>query len=88
MPALVAAMLMVGGIFPGGLLAYMHLGEAEVEDFHGSVRLHHDVAGFQIPMDDAFFVRGFEGGGDSVGDVERFVRWQRTFRVFAFDEVP
>jgi hypothetical protein len=48
-------------------------GETEVEDFDGAIGAELDVAGFEIAVDDAFFVGGFEGVGDLAGDVEGFV---------------
>ena len=44
---------------PGGLLAHVHLREAEVEDFYGAIGLDHDVAGFESRYERPF-VRGFE----------------------------
>ena len=41
-------------------------------DLHLSVGRQHDVGGFQIAVDDALLVRGFEGVEDLAGDGERF----------------
>jgi hypothetical protein len=49
------------------------LRQAEVEHLHGAVFAHLDVRRFQIAMDDALFVRGFERGGDLPRDRERVV---------------
>ena len=48
-------------------------GEAEVEDLYGAFGGDFDVRGFQIAMDDAFVVGGFESFGDLAGDGESFV---------------
>ena len=46
------------------------LGEAEVEDLHGSVRRDLDVRGLQVAVDDALVVRDFEGLGDLPRDAQ------------------
>jgi hypothetical protein len=52
------------------------LGQPEVQYFHGVVGRDLDVAGLQIAMDDAAFVRSFEGGcyllDDADGLVDRY----------------
>jgi hypothetical protein len=45
----------------------------EVEHLHGSVRPQLDVGGFQISVDDALLVRGFESFGNLPRDGQRFV---------------
>ena len=57
----------VGGGGPGGLFG--GLGEAEVEDLHHAFGRDDDVARFQVAVDDAFVVGGFERLGHLPGDV-------------------
>ena len=45
-------------------LGLQGLGEPKVEDLHEPVEGHHDVAGFQVAMDDAGTMRAADGGGD------------------------
>mgnify|MGYP001207914022 CR=1 FL=1 len=45
-----------------------------------------DVAGFEIAVDDASLVRGFECCGDLSSDAQHLVQRQRAFRTGAFDQ--
>ena len=45
-------------------LGLQGLGEPKVEDLHEPVEGHHDVAGFQVTMDDVGTMRAADGGGD------------------------
>jgi hypothetical protein len=47
-----------------------HFRQPEIHDLHLSGFRHHDVAGFDIAVDDAFGVRGFEAFGDLRGEVD------------------
>ena len=51
----------------------MRFGQAEVEHFHRAIGSNLDVRGFQIAMDDALLVRGFERLGDLFRDRQRLV---------------
>ena len=53
------------------------LRETEVEDLDRAVGRELDVRGFQIAMDDAALVRGFERVGDLSRDRQRFVQRNR-----------
>ena len=48
------------------------LRQDEVQHLHFAVRRDFDVRGFQVPVDDAFLVRGFEGFGDLEREFEGF----------------
>ena len=68
-----------------------HLRQPEVEHLHGAVRRDLDVRRFQIAVDDALLVRGFERLRDLARDRERLLNRQRTQRQTlgerrAFDE--
>ncbi len=67
-----------GGLFGG-------LSEAEIEDFDDAFGGDDDVAGFEVSVDDAFFVGGFEGFGDLPGEGEGFGEGQGAFEGLAFD---
>ena len=54
-------------------LGGLHLRQSEIEHLHGAVLAHLDVRGLQIAMDDALFVRGFEGFGDLPRNEQRLV---------------
>ena len=54
------------------------LGEPEVEHLHGAVRRQLDVGGFEIAVDDALFVRGFESAGELERDRHNLRRRERT----------
>ena len=54
--------------------------ETEVEHLHRAVRAHLDVRRFQIAMDDALLVRGFERFGDLLRDRQRLVDRDRPAR--------
>ena len=51
--------------------------QAEVEHLDAAIPGQRHIRGFQIPVDDAFLVRGFECFGDLSGDGERFINRQR-----------
>src|ERR1700674_5472066 len=55
-----------------------HLGQSEVQHLHHAVRLDLDVAWFQIPMNHAFFVRGFECVGDLFSDSKCLLQRNRS----------
>jgi hypothetical protein len=54
------------------------LREAEVQHLHRAVGADLDVCRLQISVDDALFVRGFEGLGDLSGDRKRVGERDRT----------
>jgi hypothetical protein len=56
-----------GAVVSGGAL---DLRESEIEDLHPALR-EQDVAGLQVAVDDAFFVRGIERVQDLLGQLER-----------------
>ena len=67
------------------------LRQAEVQDLHRAVGTHLDVRGFQIAMDDALLMRGFESLGDLLRDWQRLVDWDRALckalrQVVTFDQ--
>jgi hypothetical protein len=67
------------------------LGEAEVEHLHPAVAVELDIGGFQVPVNDALFVRGFERFGDLLCDRNRFIDRDRALcdslgQVVALDE--
>ena len=53
------------------------LGQPEVQHLHRPVVAYLDVGRFQIAVDDACFMRGFESFGDLLGDGERLVEWDQ-----------
>ena len=55
-------------------------GQAEIEDLDRAVGADLDVRGFEIAMDDAPLVRGFERVGDLFRDRQRFGQRYRTLR--------
>ncbi len=56
-----------------------NLRETKIEHFHAAAGSDLDVGGFEIAVDDALFVRGFEGCGDLSGDAQRLIERQRAF---------
>jgi len=66
----VAAMLAIVGEFdlPGFDVGVVGLRQAEVEDLHLALARQHHVAGFQIPMNDAYFVRSLQRLPNTVDD--------------------
>ena len=67
------------------------LRQAEVQHLHRAVRSHFDVRGFEIAMNDALLVRGFQGLRDLLRDGQRFIERDRAARdplrqIVAFDE--
>jgi hypothetical protein len=60
-------------------------GEAEVEHLYRAIEFDFDVAGFEVAVDDTFFVGGFEGVCDLTGDAEGFVEREGAFGFGAFD---
>ena len=54
----------------GRIVVAHRLGQAEVEHFHFLVWRDLDVGGFEIAMDDAFVVRGFERVSNLMGDAQ------------------
>ena len=71
-PASVARMVRVGESARIGGAVLDGFGEAEVEDFDDAFGGDDDVAGFEVAVDDALVVGGFEGFGDLAGYVEGF----------------
>ena len=72
-------------------LGLEHLRQTEVEHLYFSFRRDLHVRGFQIAMNDALSVRRFEGFGDLLRDLERFVHRDRALlqsirQRLAFDE--
>ena len=57
----------------------VHFSEAEVEQFHPCFR-QHDVRGFEVPMNNALFVRALEAICDLLANLERFVDGQSGAR--------
>lgn len=55
------AMVTVREPLPGGSGLEVHLGKAEIEDFHGAVEPDENDARFGVAVADALFVGGFEG---------------------------
>ncbi|HYN06077.1 MAG TPA: hypothetical protein VES67_01680, partial [Vicinamibacterales bacterium] len=53
-------------------------GETKIEHLHRAVVAHLDVRGFEIAVNDARVVRGFERFGDLTRDGEGFVEWERA----------
>ena len=78
-PSHVAFPVTVGDLrqIGAGRVAGGRLGQAEVEDLHDAVGLNHDVAGLEVAMDDALFVRRVQRVGDLTRDVERVSEIQR-----------
>ncbi len=68
------------------MIQFHRLGEAEVEQFHDAILSGLDIRGFQIPMHDSHFVRGFERFGNLPGNGQGFIEWRRTGTVLAFDQ--
>ena len=64
---------------PVGVLL-QHLRQSKVEDFHLAVRRHLDVGRLEVAMDDAFFVRRFEGICDLARHEQRLVDRDRATR--------
>ena len=58
---------------PAGAFATYRFGEAEIENFNCALRRNLNVGGFQIAVDDAFFVRVLQRLGDLPGDRERVI---------------
>lgn len=52
--------------------------QAEIQDLDRAVRPHFDVGRFQVPMDDAKFVRGFESISDLPGNGTRVSNRKRA----------
>ena len=52
--------------------------QAEVQDLHRAVGADLDVGGFQIAMDDALLMRGFDGVGDLSGDGDGVIDGNRS----------
>ena len=69
-----------GGIRRGGRGGRDPLGQAEIEHLDGAVAAELDVRRFQIAMDDAGLVRGFEGVGHLFRDRQRLVDWDGAAR--------
>ena len=74
-PARVASRVSVGECLRrhGGRIAFQRLGQTEIEDLDFAVAGEFDVGRFQIAVNDALFVRGFERVGDLAGDGESLV---------------
>lgn len=66
-------------------------GYAEVENLHAVARGEHDVFGFDVAVNDAFFVGGLQSVAALSGDGEKFVGGDGPFEAmaegFAFDEL-
>ena len=56
------------------------LRQSEVQHLHRAIRSHLDIRGFQIAMDDAVFMRGFERVRDLARDRQRLVERNGTLR--------
>ena len=56
------------------------LGETEVQHLYRAVRPQLDIAGLQVAVNDAFFVRAFERIGDLPRDFQGFVERNRAVR--------
>jgi hypothetical protein len=54
--------------------------ETEVEDLYRAIRANFDVRGFEVAMNDALLVRGFECLGDLHGNRQRFIERDRAAR--------
>ena len=54
------------------------LGEAEIQHLHSAFRRDLDIGWFQIAMDHALFMRGFQRLGDLAGNFQRFLGRERT----------
>jgi hypothetical protein len=67
------------GVGPGGAGAARG-GEPEVENFHLPRRGDDDIAGFEVAVHDAVFVRGFHSRGDVAADVDGLVDGKRPAR--------
>ena len=68
------------------------LGQAEIEHLHRAIGPHLDVGGFQVAVNDAALVRGFERFGDLAGEHERFGNGNRPTcdalrQVFPLDQL-
>ena len=68
------------------------LGQSEVEDFHGAVARQHHVAGFQIPMNHASFMRRLQRVTDLLRDCQCFINRNRPLldarlQRLAFDQL-
>ena len=75
MPSWVARLVSVGELArsprpPPPLRGLRDLRQPEVQDLDRAVVADFDVLRFEIAMDDALLVRGFEGVGDLTGDRE------------------
>ena len=75
-----------------GRVVLPSLCQAEVKDLDGAVRRDLDVGGLQVPVDDAYLVRGFEPFGDLLRDGDRFLDGNRppaqsSREVLTFDQL-
>ena len=75
-PARVASSVSVGELagFPEAASASKRFRQAEIQHLYFSVRGELDVGGLQIAMDNALFVRRFQGLGDLAGNPQRFIQ--------------
>src|SRR6202044_870464 len=77
----------LGGVV--GIAAPGAAGDAEVEDLHAVSGGDHDVFGFDVAVDDAFFVSGLKAFATLGGDGEEFIAGdglvQAAAQGFAFD---
>ena len=82
MPVIITGDTSVGELVTFGLIADRsgHLRQAEVEHLHGAVRPHFDVRRFQIAVDDALLVRGFERIRNLLRNGQRFIDRDRATR--------
>ncbi len=53
-------------------------GQPEIGDQHLAASVDHDVAGFEVAVQDAFFVRGVEPGAQAAGDIQGLFRRQAS----------
>ena len=56
------------------------LRQSEIQHLHRAIRPQLDVRGLQVAVDDALFMRRFEGFGDLPGDGQCFVDGKRPLR--------
>ena len=64
-----------------------HGRQTEVEHLYSTVGRDDDIRGFEVAMDDSYFVRGFEGFGHLPGVVHGSCERQRSFEGFAENQL-
>jgi hypothetical protein len=82
-PSCVARAVIVGEVVASTLVVggwIERFRQAEIEEFDHAIGAQLDVRRFQIPVDDALFVRRFKRVGDLPRDRQRLVERNRSLR--------